>query len=229
MKSARPKVSARSLRAADALVRAATRCATPASTRSWSSSTSRARRADRCVRRAHGVRAVRTARHRARGADRARRRSNRGRRPDRRRQRRYAAGLAGDLRRNVGSLDAADAGGAAMALVTVGMPLPSSFGRIVRRGAHGRAHRRSARRDAGRTRDRRDERRHLRVSTKRALRDAIAHLKRRQRAGRVLPHRHGRAFFAARASACCPFRAIDHAARARHQRPRRTRARATRS
>ena len=35
----------------------------------------------------------------------------------------------------IGSLDAAGPGGAAMALVTVGMPLPSNFGRIVRRGA----------------------------------------------------------------------------------------------
>ena len=52
---------------------------------------------------------------------------------------------------------------AVMALVTVKMPLPSNFGRIVRDAAARRAHRRGARRDARAARDRRDERRHLRL------------------------------------------------------------------
>jgi bifunctional UDP-N-acetylglucosamine pyrophosphorylase/glucosamine-1-phosphate N-acetyltransferase len=39
------------------------------------------------------------------------------------------------FRGTVGSLDGDDAGGAEMALVTVKMPLPSNFGRIVRRGS----------------------------------------------------------------------------------------------
>ena len=106
-----------------------------------------------------------------------------------------------------GALDADD--GASMALVTVKMPLPSNFGRIVRSGDA--VERIVEVRDAtpDELADRRDERRHLRLRRRRVAR-AVARLRDENAQARILSHRHGRRLRAMPGSACGRCGRADH-------------------
>jgi bifunctional N-acetylglucosamine-1-phosphate-uridyltransferase/glucosamine-1-phosphate-acetyltransferase GlmU-like protein len=77
-------------------------------------------------------------------------------------------------------------------ILTVTLDEPTGYGRIARRGGLRHAHRRAEGRVARAVEDRRDQHRHHRHADRAAV-DVARRAEERQRAGRVLPDRRGRA------------------------------------